>query len=112
MDASKVDMYLMANSKYFEGSEISRIRTRLLQMDENEWSRIMFLQFQDPTMMLLVSIFGGNLGIDRFMIGDTGMGIGKLLTCGGLGVWYVVDLFMIMGATREKNMQKLANALQ
>jgi hypothetical protein len=45
------------------------------------------------------------------MIGDTGLGIGKLLTCGGLGIWTIIDWFMIMGATREKNMEKLQQAL-
>ena len=57
--------------------------------------------------LLIVSVIAGSLGIDRFMIGDTGLGIGKLLTCGGLGVWTIIDWFMIQGATREKNMQKL-----
>jgi len=64
-------------------------------------------QFKDPSTMLIVSVIAGSLGIDRFMIGDTGLGIGKLLTCGGLGVWTIIDWFMIQGATREKNMQKL-----
>ena len=41
------------------------------------------------------------------MIGDTGMGIGKLLTCGGLGIWTIIDWFMIQEATREKNMAKI-----
>ena len=41
------------------------------------------------------------------MIGDTGLGIGKLLTCGGLGIWAIIDIFLIQGATREKNMQKI-----
>lgn len=41
---------------------------------------------KDPNTVLLVSIFLGVLGIDRFMIGDTGMGILKLLTCGCCGV--------------------------
>jgi hypothetical protein len=45
------------------------------------------------------------------MIGDTGIGVGKLLTCGGLGIWTIVDWFMIQGATREKNMQKLQQFL-
>ena len=45
------------------------------------------------------------------MIGDTGLGIGKLLTCGGLGIWGIVDWFLIMGATREKNMLKLQRIL-
>lgn len=69
------------------------------------------LQFKDPTTSIIVSLLGGQLGIDRFMIGDTGMGIGKLLTCGGLGIWAIIDWFLIMGATREKNMQIFQNSL-
>ncbi len=45
------------------------------------------------------------------MIGDTGLGVGKLLTCGGLGIWSIVDWFMIMGATREKNILALQKVL-
>ena len=62
---------------------------------------------QRPKTTLIVSILAGGLGIDRFMIGDTGMGIGKLLTCGGFGIWTIIDWFMIQKATREKNMQKI-----
>ncbi len=66
---------------------------------------------KDPSTSLIVSIFAGYLGVDRFIIGDTGLGIGKLLTCGGLGIWTIVDWFMIQGATRDKNMQKIQNYL-
>ena len=59
----------------------------------------------------MVSIFAGSLGIDRFMIGDTGLGVGKLLTCGGFGIWTIVDWFQIQTATREKNMQKIQQFL-
>lgn len=111
MDAQKVDMFLMTNAKFFESHEVPRIKARLMEMDETEWSRVQFLQFKDPTMSLIVSLFAGSLGVDRFMIGDTGMGIGKLLTCGGMGIWAIIDWFMIMGATREKNMMKLSQAL-
>lgn len=31
----------------------------------------------------------------------------KLITCGGFGIWWLIDLFLIMGATREKNLQKI-----
>ena len=43
------------------------------------------------------------LGIDRFMIGDTGMGILKLLTCGVCGILTVVDWFTISKKTKELN---------
>jgi TM2 domain-containing membrane protein YozV len=58
-------------------------------------------------LSLIVSIVGGHFGIDRFLIGDIGLGIGKLITCGGLGVWTVIDWFLIMDATRSKNFGKL-----
>ncbi len=58
-------------------------------------------------MMLVISLFGGSLGIDRFMLGQVGLGIGKLLTCGSCGIWSIVDWFLIMDATRQSNAQKL-----
>ena len=57
--------------------------------------------------MLFRSILAGGLGIDRFMIGDTGLGIAKLLTCGGLGLWALVDWFIIMGRAKEVNFQRI-----
>ncbi len=50
---------------------------------------------------LLFSIFLGYFGIDRFYMGQVGMGIGKLLTGGGCGVWWLIDVILI--ATRSSN---------
>ena len=111
MDAQKVDMYIMTNSKFFESHHVAQIRDRLLQMDDSKWGLLQTVQFKDPTTSLIVSLLGGSLGIDRFMIGDTGLGVGKLLTCGGLGIWTIIDWFQIQGATREKNMAKLQQVL-
>ncbi len=107
MDAQKVDLFIMTNGKFFESHHVISIRDRLVSLDDSKWSFIQTLQFKDPTTSLIVSLLGGPLGIDRFIIGDTGLGIAKLLTCGGLGIWTIVDWFLIMGATREKNMEKL-----
>lgn len=111
MESQKVDMFIMANGKYFESTQLMYIRERLIEMDESRWSVIQTMQFKDPTTSLIVSILAGSLGIDRFLIGDTGLGIGKLLTCGGLGIWALVDWFLIQGATREKNMTMLNQVL-
>lgn len=107
MDADKADMYLMTNAKYFEGHHLPLIRERLLKVDPSKAGILMATPLTDPTLSLIVSILVGALGVDRFIIGDTGMGIGKLLTCGGLGIWYIVDWFLIMSATKEKNLAKL-----
>lgn len=104
MDTQKVDLFLMTNAKFFESHHIGSIRDILLKADDSKWVLLQSLQFKDPTTMLIISLLGGSLGIDRFVLGDTGMGVGKLLTCGGLGIWSIVDWFMIMGAAREKNL--------
>lgn len=111
MEAQKVDMFIMANSKFFESHQVVIIRDQLLQLDDSKWGVIQTLQFKDPTTSIIISVLCGSLGIDRFMIGDTGLGIGKLLTCGGLGIWTIIDWFMIQGATREKNMAQLQQVL-
>jgi TM2 domain-containing membrane protein YozV len=111
MDAQKVDMFVMMNSKFFESYHLQAIKQRLLDLPEEKWTQIQFVQFKDPTISLVISLLAGSLGIDRFYIGDSGLGIGKLLTCGGLGIWAIVDWFLIMGATKEKNLRHFQEAL-
>ena len=111
MEAQKVDMFLMTNSKFFEGFQLPMIRERLLQQDDSKFAYLTGLNLKDPSTMILISIFAGHLGIDRFMLGETGLGIAKLLTCGGFGIWTIVDWFLIMGHTREINLEKLQQAL-
>ncbi|CAM3329207.1 TM2 domain-containing protein [Flavobacterium longum] len=105
MDTQKVDMFMMMNSKFFESHHLGAVRERLVGLDDSKSSAMQMVQFKDPTTALIISILIGGLGIDRFYIGDTGLGIAKLLTCGGLGIWTIIDWFLIMGATREKNME-------
>ncbi len=111
MESQKVDMFMMTNGKYFESHHLMQIRELLITADESKWIMIQTLQFKDPATCLIISILGGSLGIDRFYLGDTGLGIGKLLTCGGLAIWAIVDLFLIMGVAREKNLQKFQQAI-
>ena len=63
----------------------------------------MALREKSTTTALILSLLFGCMGIDRFYIGNVGLGIGKLVTLGGLGIWALVDLFLIMGATRDRN---------
>ncbi len=49
----------------------------------------------------LLSIFLGFLGADRFYIGRTRSAIVKLLTVGGLGIWWLSDLILIASDYRK-----------
>ena len=50
---------------------------------------------KSKVVALILSIFLGELGIDRFYLGYIGTGILKLITCGGFGMWWLIDLIMI-----------------
>ena len=45
---------------------------------------------------VLLSWLVGTFGVDRFYLGYTGLGVAKLLTCGGLGIWAIIDLVLVL----------------
>lgn len=93
---------LYGNRLPIESTEM--IRKKLVEMDYSIAS-IRMAQFKDPTMAIILSVLVGSLGVDRFYIGDVGLGVGKLLTCGGAYIWWLIDIFMIQDATKRKNME-------
>ena len=106
MEANQADQILALYGNRLPIESLEMIRNKLLNMDYNVAS-IRMAHFKDPTIALILSVIVGSLGIDRFYIGDVGLGVGKLLTCGGIYIWWLVDLFMIQEATKNKNLEML-----
>ena len=59
----------------------------------------MFMEEQtsdkDWTTLLILSVLLGGLGVDRFYAGHIGLGVLKLLTIGGCGIWALIDIIMV-----------------
>ena len=108
MEKSKIDLYLTTNAKYFEPTAIPIIRQKMENASDDTLLTLQATELKDPTTVLLVSIFLGTLGIDRFMIGDVGMGILKLLTGGLCGILTLVDWFTISKKAKQINLSKVS----
>ena len=107
VEKQKVDMFLMTNKKYFPEDKIVFLREKLYNTDETKFSMVSSVEFKDPTTILLVSIFLGSMGIDRFMLKETGMGVLKLLTAGCCGILTLIDWFSVQKKAKEKNFAEI-----
>lgn len=111
MEQNKIDMFIMQNSKNFNAYQLQALKGALEKLDDSKFLYIGSLQFKDPTTMLVISILLGTLGIDRMMLGEAGLGVLKLLTCGGCYVWWIIDIIGIQEKTRQYNFDMVKNAL-
>lgn len=101
-----IDMFVAQKTDYFPAESMNEIKSKLAAMDNERLTMVTAIDYKQPMIMLLISIFLGALGVDRFMLGHTMYGVIKLLTGGGCGIWWLIDLFLISKLTREANYQK------
>lgn len=103
MEKEKVEFFFMSKNGYFPPEQLPSMRERMLNMDDDKALMVQSLGYKDPTIMLVISILVGELGVDRFLLGEIGLGVLKLITCGGCGIWWLIDVILIMKRTREHN---------
>ena len=111
MEQSKIDMFIMSNSGKFTPQQFSVIREKLTTLPDEKAVIVMSNQYYDSTTMLIVSSVLGSYGVDRFLLGDIGLGILKLLTCGGCGIWTIIDWFSVKQKTYDNNFKKFNESL-
>lgn len=113
MEQKKIDMFIAQNATKFPQHKLGRIKEALTLLDDDKAAAVLYLyaDLQAPSTILIISVLCGALGVDRFMLGEVGLGILKLLTCGGCYVWWIIDMVSAQDRTREYNFKKLADAL-
>lgn len=104
MERNQIDQLIALYGNRLPVEALGVVKGKMIDMDYDITS-IKMSQFKDPTISIIISVLVGSLGIDRFYIGDIGLGVAKLLTCGGAYIWWIVDIFMISEATKRKNLE-------
>ncbi|MBO4936944.1 MAG: TM2 domain-containing protein [Clostridia bacterium] len=130
MDKSKVNMAIMQCRDYVSQKDMYWLMSRLEKADDSIFDRLLMLKFINPTIVIIVSIFFGVLGIDRFMVEDYLMGVFKfaLLGIGGFvmwldpmfsiliyflaGIWAFCDIFLCYNRAKEVNAGKIIEILK
>lgn len=98
-----INSFAMTNAKKFNQLDLAKIRSILPELSDIQLQMVVGENYKDPDMMLLISLLLGGLGVDRFMLGETGIGVVKLITIGGFGIWWLIDLISVQERTRAYN---------
>lgn len=107
MDKQQIEQFIAANGNCFAQENLNAIRDYLAKLDDARAQNVLTASFKSPTTILIIAILLGGYGVDRFMLGQVGLGVVKLITCGGCGIWAIVDWFSAKKRTYEYNMNKL-----
>lgn len=107
----KVEMYLAQNQKYFPTDKIAYLKEKLNAANGDAAFAAMSVELKNPTLTTVMSVFFGSFGVDRFMNGEVGMGVLKLLTGGVCGILTIIDWFICGKKTKEINFNKVIMTL-
>ena len=111
MEKEKVNQFLMANANNLPETASFQLRERLEALDDSRANQLMMTPLKSPTTVLILSLLAGGLGADRFILGQTGLGVAKLLTCGAGGIWTIIDVFTATKRAKEYNMNLILKNL-
>ena len=85
---------------------LTSMHESLTDKQSDEFRRAFRSVEKNPVAIYGFNIWLGTFGVDRFVIGDILLGILKLITLGGFGIWVLIDCFIIGNRTRTKNLVK------
>lgn len=108
-----IQSFLMTNRDKFPDFRVPELERMLNDVPQDKLFYFSAIEFKDPTMILIISIVGGGLGIDRFLLGDTTNGVLKLILstfCLVGYIWVIIDIFNANTRTKDFNYTKFLEA--
>lgn len=108
MTKEKVNEMLLAYKDLIPHEKLPFFKSALEKAGDDACDALAMCKIYKPTVVLLLSIFLGVIGIDRFYIGNVGLGVAKLLF-GWLtfGIWPLLDIFFSYRKAKEINLINL-----
>ncbi len=94
-----INAFVAAKGDWFDASVLESVKTKLAGLSETSFTAAINEDYRDPDQMLIWAL----VGIDRFFLDDTVMGVIKVVTGGGFGIWWIIDLFSIKKRTLAYN---------
>ena len=96
-------MFLATKAEYFNPIQLSDIRNQLEAMDDDKFFMLSGMELRNPTTILVIAIV---LGWERFFLDDIGLGLLKVLTCYGCGIWWLIDILSAKKRAQDYNYNK------
>ena len=112
MTEDKVVALLARFSEDLPSGSAFAVGNALRTAPDNMFDYLITLPVKSAGITVVLSIFLGGLGIDRFYVGDIGLGIAKLLFGWlTLGLWPLIDIFLCYKKARQVNMEAIMTAI-
>ena len=111
MDNIAVERFILNNKKYLPENKIMYLKEKLQSAPEDRLSLLSAIEFLDGSVFFIFCVSLGGFGVDRFMFGDIGMGVLKLLTGGCCGILWLIDICTITNKTKEDNFNEIMSIL-
>jgi hypothetical protein len=107
MDNSKISIFLGINADKFNPVDLNIIQEKLQKLDDDKLYMLSSVEYRKPSNVLLLAIF---TGWERFWLDDVGIGVLKIITCYGCGIWWLIDIFTAKSRAMKYNFKKFQQA--
>lgn len=120
MEKNKVHAIMMQYRDLIDPENLPTLKNALERVDDSVYEELLLVPTKSPITTILLSVFCGGFGVDRFYLGDVGLGVTKLLlitllaipTFGLISIWSLLDIYFCYRKAKEINfknvMQRLA----